>query len=80
MKRLGSSKENLLIHRSAISKILIMSFPNKEKRQHCWDARDQYWQCLDKNAPDYQTTSGSEEPKVCLQFRKLFEKECSGQW
>lgn len=57
-----------------------MSFPDKEQRKHCWDARDQYWQCLDKNAPEHQPTSGSDEPKVCLQFRKLFLKECPGQW
>lgn len=57
-----------------------MSFPNKEQRQLCWGARDQYWQCLDKNAPQHQSTSGSEEPKVCLQFRNLFVKECPGQW
>lgn len=71
----------LWILRIEIEEILSeMSFPNKEQRKHCWDARDQYWQCLDKNAPEYQSTSGSEEPKACLQFRKLFMKECPGQW
>lgn len=58
----------------------IMSFPDKAQRQYCWDARDQYWSCLDKNAPQHQPTSGSDEPKVCLQFRKLYMKECPGQW
>ena len=24
-------------------------FPNKEKRYKCWNARDAYWECLDKN-------------------------------
>ncbi|KAJ6634602.1 Cytochrome c oxidase assembly factor 6 like [Pseudolycoriella hygida] len=57
-----------------------MSFPNKDQRQLCWDARDHYWKCLDKNAPKHQSTSGSDEPTVCLQFRKLFLKECPNQW
>ena len=25
------------------------SFPDKEARQKCWDSRDEYWACLDKN-------------------------------
>ena len=57
-----------------------MSFPNKVKRQQCWDARDKYWQCLDKNAPEYSTTSGEETPSACSQLRKLFEDSCPGQW
>lgn len=57
-----------------------MSFPDKETRQSCWNARDEYWQCLDKNAPDYQATSGADEPKECQKFRKLFQSKCPGQW
>lgn len=57
-----------------------MSFPDKAKRQHCWDARDKYWQCLDQNAPDYSATSGQEGPSVCAKFRKLFETSCPAQW
>lgn len=55
-------------------------FPNKEQRKLCWDARDSYWQCLDKNAPQHQATSGAKEPSVCLQMRQLFQKQCPGQW
>lgn len=55
-------------------------FPTKENRQVCWDARDKYWQCLDKHAPDHQATSGAVEPKACQQLRKLFNDNCPGQW
>lgn len=57
-----------------------MSFPDKSKRQKCWDARDEYWKCLDKNSPDYSATSGQEGPSECLKLRKLFETGCPAQW
>lgn len=57
-----------------------MSFPDKERRKQCWDARDKYWNCLDQNAPTYSASSGEEGPKACAQFRKLFETGCPAQW
>lgn len=57
-----------------------MSFPNKEKRQSCWSARDQYWKCLEQKAPTHSTTSGAEEPSFCRDLRKLFDAECPAQW
>lgn len=57
-----------------------MSYPNKEKRQQCWDARDTYFKCLDENAPEYSTTGGQPEPIVCEKLRKLFESSCPAQW
>lgn len=57
-----------------------MSFPDKEKRKNCWDARDKYWQCLDQYAPKHQATSGQDEPAVCDKFRKYFEMGCPSQW
>lgn len=56
------------------------SFPDKEHRQECWNARDQYWACVDKVAPTFSSTSGQPEPKECLKLRKLFETSCPGQW
>ncbi|XP_046384224.1 cytochrome c oxidase assembly factor 6 homolog isoform X2 [Ischnura elegans] len=48
-----------------------MSFPTKDERKKCWDARDKYWSCLDV-AP--------EEKEQCLQLRKLYETSCPAQW
>lgn len=56
-------------------------FPDKNARTACWDARDKYWQCLDKYAPNYNRNNESEKlPKECEQFRKLFETGCPSQW
>ncbi|XP_071441268.1 cytochrome c oxidase assembly factor 6 homolog isoform X2 [Hetaerina americana] len=48
-----------------------MSFPTKDERKKCWDARDKYWSCLDGT---------SEEKELCLQLRKLYENSCPAQW
>ncbi len=48
-----------------------MSFPDKEKRQKCWDSRDRYWECLDKNG---------DLSEKCMEVRKLYEVECPSQW
>ncbi|XP_053670239.1 cytochrome c oxidase assembly factor 6 homolog [Anopheles nili] len=57
-----------------------MSFPDKDAREKCWTARDQYWACLDKYAPEYQCTSQAPEPKECLHLRKLYQQGCPAQW
>lgn len=50
-----------------------MSFPTKEERAKCWNARDKYWDCLEKNGSD-------DKGNVCVEFRKVFEHSCSAQW
>ncbi|KAG8224267.1 hypothetical protein J437_LFUL001647 [Ladona fulva] len=50
---------------------LAMSFPTKDERKKCWDARDRYWECLDGTA---------EEKEKCLELRKTYEKSCPSQW
>lgn len=57
-----------------------MSFPDKVARKQCWDARDKYWQCLDKYSPEFSATSGQEGPSECAKLRKLYETGCPGQW
>lgn len=57
-----------------------MSFPDKQKRQICWNARDAYWTCLDKYLPEYSTSSGQEGPPECAKLRQLFETGCPAQW
>ena len=49
----------------------IMSFPKSEERQKCWAARDQYWQCLEKN---------DEDKTKCTTQRTQFENSCVKQW
>ncbi|KAJ9594156.1 hypothetical protein L9F63_014412, partial [Diploptera punctata] len=48
-----------------------MSFISKAERQKCWDSRDRYWECLDKN---------SEKRELCLKLREMYEESCPAQW
>ncbi|CAH1108392.1 unnamed protein product [Psylliodes chrysocephalus] len=54
-----------------------MSFPTKEERTKCWSARDQYWECLDKNSVK---SGDTKDINVCAEFRKMYEQSCSAQW
>lgn len=57
-----------------------MSAPDKVKRKVCWKARDEYWECLNRYAPEYNTTSGDKQPAECLELRKKLESECPPKW
>ncbi|XP_023223798.1 cytochrome c oxidase assembly factor 6 homolog isoform X2 [Centruroides sculpturatus] len=48
-----------------------MSFPNKDTRRRCWDSRDRFWECLDKNQNDLSK---------CKEYQQLYEAECPAQW
>jgi hypothetical protein len=45
--------------------------PLKAERLQCWNARDDYWKCLDEN---------NGESSMCEKLRKPFEGYCSKQW
>lgn len=57
-----------------------MEAPDKVKRKVCWKARDEYWECLNRFAPEHQPASGEKEPKECVAFRKAMETECPAKW
>lgn len=46
-------------------------FPNKEKREGCWNAKDKYWDCLKATKQDYA---------ACQELRKTYEQFCSQTW
>jgi len=48
-----------------------MSAPNKEKRRVCYNARDEYFLCLEANDEDIYR---------CLPLRKIVEEKCPKQW
>lgn len=52
-----------------------MSFPSREERKKCWDARDRYWECLDS-----LVKSNSKDTTKCKELRKLYENGCTSQW
>ncbi|CAH2251218.1 cytochrome c oxidase assembly factor 6 homolog [Pelobates cultripes] len=48
-----------------------MAAPTAKERKACWDARDQYWHCLDSNRDD---------DTKCQALRHCFESRCPQQW
>lgn len=55
------------------------NFPNKERRQKCWAARDKYWDCLDQNDVD-KDKNKDDINNPCKEFKKLYESECPPAW
>ncbi|NXG28094.1 COA6 factor, partial [Dromaius novaehollandiae] len=51
--------------------VVKMSAPTMEERKACWRARDEFWECLDKN---------SEDASNCQKLRLSFESRCPQQW
>lgn len=50
---------------------LKMPAPTKNERQKCWDARDNFWNCLTEN---------NDNESKCTEFKKVFEAQCTKQW
>ncbi|KAK2159341.1 hypothetical protein LSH36_154g01022 [Paralvinella palmiformis] len=48
-----------------------MPAPTKNERQKCWDARDNFWNCLTEN---------NDNESKCTEFKKVFEAQCTKQW
>ena len=54
--------------------------PDRVKRAQCWDARDIYFQCLDKN--NILDAIGEKEAaeKACAKESVNFEQNCASSW
>ncbi|KAF8526213.1 cytochrome oxidase c subunit VIb-domain-containing protein [Hysterangium stoloniferum] len=50
--------------------------PDRSQRQVCWDARDCYYACLDKNS----VLKPGEERNVCTKEKKSYEGNCAKSW
>jgi cytochrome c oxidase assembly factor 6 len=48
-------------------------FLKKAERAACWDAKDQFWACMDK-------AGGAEPGSACRETRNLYEKLCPQSW
>ncbi|KIJ50928.1 hypothetical protein M422DRAFT_159008 [Sphaerobolus stellatus SS14] len=51
--------------------------PDRSQRKACWDARDAYYACLDKN---FVLKPGTEEKNVCSKEKKQYEGSCAKSW
>ncbi|KAI2635738.1 cytochrome oxidase c subunit VIb-domain-containing protein [Hypomontagnella submonticulosa] len=56
--------------------------PDRTERKQCWDARDNYFKCLDKNdVIDSLNGDGKKiAEKQCAQESKAFEQNCASAW
>lgn len=48
--------------------------PNREERQQCWAARDQFFSCLDTHRPD------DPSPSDCAELRRRLYAACPAVW
>jgi cytochrome c oxidase assembly factor 6 len=46
----------------------------------CWEARDQYFRCLDQNGIVDSIRNKDEAEKACSAEGKNFEKNCASSW
>lgn len=56
--------------------------PDRTERKQCWDARDGFYRCLDKNnVVDSLTGEGKKiADKQCATEHKAFEENCASAW
>ncbi|KAI1769837.1 cytochrome oxidase c subunit VIb-domain-containing protein [Hypoxylon cercidicola] len=56
--------------------------PDRTERKQCWDARDGFYQCLDKNnVIDSLSGEGKKiAEKQCATEHKEFEANCASAW
>ncbi|KAF8574943.1 hypothetical protein K439DRAFT_1257119, partial [Ramaria rubella] len=50
--------------------------PDRSQRQVCWDGRDAYFACLDKN----NVLKPGQEEDVCAKQKKAYESNCAKSW
>ena len=51
--------------------------PDRNQRQACWDARDKYFGCLERNKI---VVPGQEEGKTCKAENVEYSKLCAASW
>jgi cytochrome c oxidase assembly factor 6 len=54
--------------------------PDRTKRAHCWEARDAYFGCLDKNNIIDSVKRGEEADKLCPDETVKFDQNCATSW
>ncbi|KAH0609248.1 uncharacterized protein H6S33_012734 [Morchella sextelata] len=54
--------------------------PNRSQRAKCWEARDSFFQCLDRNDIIDPIKNSAAAGEKCAPSSAAFEKECVGSW
>ncbi|KUJ15105.1 uncharacterized protein LY89DRAFT_649772 [Mollisia scopiformis] len=54
--------------------------PGRSERAKCWEARDAYFECLDKNSIVDSITDKDKAAKACSAEGRGFEANCASSW
>lgn len=54
--------------------------PNRNARAHCWQARDAFFECLDRHAIIDSIKDADQAQKLCGEEGKGFERDCASSW
>jgi len=54
--------------------------PDRSARAQCWEGRDAFFQCLDKNGIVDSVREDGKAKSVCGTELKQFEKHCASSW
>jgi cytochrome c oxidase assembly factor 6 len=58
----------------------IQTPPGRVKRAQCWDARDGFFKCLDKNGILDSVKEDEKAKSVCGGELQKFEQNCAASW
>ncbi|KAL0936975.1 Cytochrome c oxidase subunit 6B-like protein new16 [Colletotrichum truncatum] len=54
--------------------------PDRSERRKCWEARDAYFGCLDRNAITDALKDDGKARKACPKENADFERDCAAAW
>jgi cytochrome c oxidase assembly factor 6 len=54
--------------------------PDRSQRSHCWEARDLYFDCLEKNGIVDSIKEKDKAEKACSTEGRGFEANCASSW
>jgi cytochrome c oxidase assembly factor 6 len=54
--------------------------PNRSQRALCWEARDNFFECLNRHNIIDSITDSAEAKAKCGPQEVAFEKDCVGSW
>ncbi len=54
--------------------------PNRTERAHCWEARDAFFQCLDRNSIIDSIKDRDQAGDKCRKESQAFERDCASSW
>ncbi|KAK1499523.1 hypothetical protein CCUS01_00248 [Colletotrichum cuscutae] len=54
--------------------------PDRSERRKCWEARDAYFGCLDRNVIVDALKDDAKARKACPVENQVFERDCAAAW